>query len=121
MKQKKLTPLEVLQRQKADLQMKSNGLSDAIENRFNYLQQNFGVLLRNGMIESTLAKMPPQLQHLASRFFRKEQKTIAPDSPTNSIALGIAAGLAEIVPFFIPGKKGAVFSILLKQILKRIS
>lgn len=118
MQSKKLTPLEILQEQKAGLQIKSNELSDAIENRAKYVQQNFVPLLRNNAVESAVSKMPPQLRNLAGSFFQKEKKIPAKDSSLRRITQGIVLGITEIAPFFIKGKRGAFISILLKQVIK---
>jgi len=115
MQPKKLTPMEILQKQKNDLQTKSDELSDAIENRAKCLQQNFVPLLRNSIVESAVAKMPLPLQNL---FHQKEKKTDTRELSIRNVALGITAGIAEIAPFFLKGKKGAFISILLKQVVK---
>jgi len=120
MKSKKLTPLEILQKQKTDLRKKSYVLSVDIENHTKYLQQHFGPLLRDSMIESAVSKMPPNLQNIVGYFLQKENKTCTSNSSLRMITQGIVIGVAEIVPFFIKGKKGAIISILLKQIVKWI-
>ena len=90
MQPKKLTPLEILQKQKNDLQARSNELSGTIENRVIYLQKNFVPLLRDSLMESAISKMPTQLLNLAGNF----------------------------IPFFISGKKVKFLSIIVKQIIK---
>ena len=121
MQSKKLTPLEILQEQKKGLQAKSNELSGAIENRFKYMQQNFVPLLRDSVMESAVSKMPSNLQNLAGNLLHKEKKTATQDSSGHKIAKGITLGIMEIAPFFLKGKKGALISFLLKQIVKRIA
>ena len=121
MQQVKLTPLEILQKQKVDLRTKSDELAIAIEGRTKYLQQNFVPLLRDNAIESVVSKLPPYLRNLSGSFLQKEKKTDTKDSHALEVALGIAVGIAEIVPFFLKGKKGAFLSILLKQGMKWIA
>ena len=120
MNPKKLTPLEILQKQKIDLQMKSGELTESIENRARYLQRNFVPLLRNSVMESAVSKMPSPLRSLAGNFLQKETKTDTTNLSVRrrSVAQRIIIGIAEIVPFFLPGKKGAIFSILAKQVVK---
>jgi hypothetical protein len=120
MKKKKLTPMEILHKQKASLQAKSDELSGTIENRFNFLQQNWVPLLRNSLVESAIAKMPPQLQGIAGLFLHKEQKKEVQDSQKQKVVHGVITGIATIVPFFLKGKTGAILSIILQQITKRI-
>ena len=113
---KKLTPLEILQKQKTDLQTKSDKLSEVIENHAKYLQQNFVPLLRENLIGSAISKMPLPLRKLTGGLFPKEKKTATKNLHIRGVAQGIAFGIAEIAPFFLKGKKGAFLSILLKQI-----
>ena len=123
MQPKKLTPLEMLQKQKSDLQAKSDELSDSIENHVKYMQQNFAPLLRNSVMESAVSKMPPHLRSLTGNILQKEKKTAKRDSSGHTFdkfAKGIAFGIAEIAPFFLKGKKGALLSFLLKQTVKLI-
>jgi len=121
MKLKKLTPLEILQKQKKDLQAKSDELSDSIENRVKYMQQNFAPLLRHSVMVSAVSKMPPHLRNLTGDLLHKEKKTNAMDSSGhtfNKFTKGIALGAAEIAPFFLKGKKGMLISFLLKQTVR---
>ena len=121
MQQKKLTPLDILQKQKAGLQVKSDELSDAIESRARYVQQNFIPLLRNNVVESAVSKMPPSFQKFAGSLLLKEKKTETHSSPLHTIsqiAQGIALSAAGIAPFFLKGKKGAFISALLNQALR---
>ena len=121
MQTKKLTPLEILQKQKNDLQVKSVELSVTIENRINYLQQNFAPLLRDSLLESAISKLPLNLQNLAGNFIHKEQKKytqITHNSTLSKFILGIIADIAGIVPLFIRGKKGKFLSIIVRQVIR---
>ena len=121
MQSKKITPIEILQKQKAGLQAKSDELGATIEKRARFVQQNFIPLLRNSIMESAVSKLPPQLRNFAGNLLQKEKKTNIQDlSPLHKIVQGIVAGIAEIAPFFLKGKKGAFISILLKQVTKWI-
>jgi hypothetical protein len=120
MQPKKLTPLEILHRQKADLQIKANELAVEIENKAKYLQQNFVPLLSNTLIVSVVSKMPPQLQNIAGNFLQKENKAGRRNSSALRVAQGIVAGVSTVAPFFLKGKKGVIISMALKQILKLI-
>jgi hypothetical protein len=116
--------LEILQKQKNDLQAKSNELSGTIENRVVYLQKNFVPLIRDSLVESAISKLPPQLQNLAGSFIQKEQKTntqITQNSTHSKLVLGIVAGIAGIVPLFLRGKKVKFLSIIVNQIIRFIA
>ena len=120
MKQKKLTPLEILQMQKNGLQKKSDELAATIENRAMYLKLHFVPLLRDSLMESAVSKMPSPLRMLAGNFLQKEKKSETRNLPARRVTQGIVIGLAGIAPFFLKGKKGAFLSILLKQLVKLI-
>jgi len=120
MQPKKLTPLELLRKQKAGLQAKSDELSGAIENRARYVQQNLVPLLRNSIVESAVSKMSPQLRNFAGGFFLKEKQNNTHDSSLRKVTQGIIIGITELAPFFLKGKKGAIISVLLKQVVKWI-
>ena len=119
MRLKKLTPLEILHRQKTELRTKSGELTGAIENNAKYLQRHFGVLFRDSLVDSAVLKLPPQLQNFAGHLLKKEQKINGrQDFSVRKVAQGIIIGVAEMAPFFLKGKKGVALSILLKQIVK---
>jgi hypothetical protein len=118
MKETKLTPLEILQMQKKDLQVRVDELSGTIENRFRYMQKHFAPLLGNSLIETAFTRIPPQLRGLVSHFFQKEHEPDARVLTPHNTALGVVAGIAEIAPFFLKRKKGVFLSILLKLLVK---
>jgi hypothetical protein len=119
MKKKKLTPIEVLQKQKAALQSKSDKLTETIEDRVKYLQSQMGTLVRDSLLESAVSVIPNQLRDLAGRFFYKSHLSGTQSNSTScSVFQGIALSIAEFAPFFIRGKRGAIFSLLLRQLLK---
>ena len=127
MQSKKLTPLEILYKQKTGLQTKSDELGKSIENHAKYLHEHFVPLLRDSVVESAVSKMPPLLQSFAGSFLPKEQKANTQenrqniqDSSIGKYFLEIVIGIVEIAPLFIKGKKGAILSLLLKQVFKWI-
>ena len=118
---KKVTPLEILRKQKNDLQAKSGELTVAIENHLRFLQEHFIPLLRNSVMKSAVSKMPRPLRNIASNFLPQEKKAAKQDSSVYKVAQSFVIGIAEIIPFFLKGKKGMIISILLKQVFKRIA
>ena len=118
MQPKKLTQLEILHRQKVDLQNRLDELTEKIENNAKYLQQNFVPLVRDSVIKSAVSKLPSQALSLTGSFIQKEKKTVIHDLFLRKIAQGIVIGTAEIAPFFLKGKKGAIVSFLLKQVVR---
>jgi len=123
MQPKKLSPLEILQKQKTDLQVRADVLSNTLENRVKYLQQNFTPLLCNSLIQSAASKLPPKMQNLAGKLVQKERNADnqgVNNTTVNKLISGIAIGVAVIVPIIISKKKGTLFSSLLKQVIKFI-
>jgi len=120
MQSKKLTPLQILQMQKSNLQAKSNELAGTIENRARYAQRNFAPLLRRSVVESAVSKLSPQLRSFAGNVFLKEKQNKTQDFSLRTAAQGVIIGVTELAPFFIKGKKGALIAVLLKQVVKRI-
>jgi len=121
MQSKKLTPLEILHKQKNDLQVKSDELSRAIGNHSKYLQENLVPLLRDNLVESAVSKMPFHLRNLTGNFIQKRKKTNTGNLSIFKVVHSIALGIAEIAPFFLKGKKGAIFSFIVKPIIKWLS
>ena len=120
MRSKKLTPLEILQKQKVNLQAKSDELAGSIENRARYVQQNFVPLLRNSVVESAVSKMSPQFRNFAGDLLLRENKPDTENSSMRKFIYGIAVGITEIAPFFLKGKKGALVAVLLRQIIRLV-
>jgi len=120
MQSKKLTPLQILQMQKNNLQAKSNELAGSIENRARYVQRHFVPLLRNSVVESAVSKLSPQLRSFAGNLFLKEKQNNAQDFSLRMVAQGVIIGVTELAPFFLKGKKGALIAVLLKQVGKWI-
>jgi hypothetical protein len=112
------TPLEILHKQKVRLQKKSDVLTDAIESNFKHLQHNSFSLLSDAIATSALSSMPPFLRNLAGNFSQKTQESDTKSSTSRSLIIGAATGLADLIPFFLKGKKGIIISILLKTLLK---
>ena len=52
----KLTPSEVLQRQKARLRLQSDVLTETLENDWNYIQHNMGTIICNSVVEVVVSK-----------------------------------------------------------------
>ena len=92
MRKSKLSPLEILHKQKTRLQKKSKALSDAIEINFNYLQRNSVSLLSDAIARSTLSSMPSFLRNLTANFGGKKQERNTKSSASRSLIIGIAAG-----------------------------
>ena len=130
MQPKKLTPLEILQKQKNELQAKSDELSCNIENRFRYIQQNFSPLLRQSVMDAAVAKLPPQVRNFAGNFLKKKHKVqneqvtdlqTVKSPGIGKVLLDVVSGAAEVAPVFLRGKKGMLISFLLKQVIKRVA
>lgn len=111
----KRSPLERLQRQKIRLQVKSDALYDSMEENFNYLKDNAGSLVGEAAADAVLAKMPPFVQQL---FPRAREKDAHSSGIASTLMAGIADKAADIVPFFVKGKKAFFLTLLLKQLTR---
>ncbi|MDR1527450.1 MAG: hypothetical protein LBS46_07260 [Dysgonamonadaceae bacterium] len=108
----KLTPLEVLHRQKARLQTQSDALMEALEDHLEYLQHNMGTIIGNMAIDAVLSKTPPIVQ----TFFGRGE------NPGTSACNGMALmeGALDIIPFFIKEPKRWLVRLVLEQVKKWI-
>ena len=100
----KLTPLEVLQKQKADLRLKSSTLTESLENELNYIQHNFGTIISNTVVEGVVSKTPPFVQSLLVR----------------NKKISLIESVSGILPFFIKGSRGWILRLVLDQARKWI-
>lgn len=107
-----LTPIDILRRRKTRLQVKSDALTDILEENFVYLQNNAVSLLTERAVDAFIAKMPPFVQVL----FRKESKEEESSSPFKF--MGLATGALDLLPLFLKGGKGIVASFLIRQLRK---
>jgi hypothetical protein len=107
----KLTPLEVLQRQKIRLQTKSDALIDILEDNFDYLQHNMGALVGDSAVSAVVSKTPPFVQDLLGRGDRYDN-----GEETSAFSrLALLDGALDILPMFMKGPKGWIARFVLKQ------
>ena len=108
----KSTPLEVLQKQKARLHLKSDALIETLENDLDYVQHNMGTIISNSIVDAVLSRTPPLVQSLIGKGKKSE------DGAFNH--LGIVEGALDILPIFIKGPKGWLVRLALSQLKKWI-
>ena len=108
----KLTPLEVLQRQKARLRHKSDATVEVLENDLDYIQHNMGSIIGNTVVEAVVSKTPPLVQSLLGRNKNSESGRVD--------RLGLIEGALDILPFFIKGSKGWLVRLVVNQARKWI-
>ena len=106
----KLTPLEVLQKQKARLRLQSEVLTETLENDLNYIQHNMGTIISNTVVDAVVSKSPPIVKSLLNR--GKNPETGHFDR------LGLVEGILDILPAFIKGSKGWLAHLALLQLRK---
>ena len=110
----KLTPLEVLQRQKASLRLKSDELTEILENDLNYIQRNLRTIVNNTVMEGVVSKTPPLVQSLLGR-------SKNPETGRSNRSSGLITGALDILPFFVKGSKGWMVRLVLNLAKKWIS
>ena len=112
----KQTPIQILERRKVRLRLKSNELGAALEEKSIYLQNNIGGLLRDAMTTAVVSQLPSGIQKLVGRKTKEQQQ-----EPTASIATSsskIMNGALSVLPFFFKGKKAVVVTLAVKLIRK---
>ena len=110
MRSTKLTPVEVLQRQKLRLRLKSNALTETLENDLNYIQHNIGTIIGNSVVDVVASKTPSFVQSLLGR--NKKPETGKFDH------WGLIEGVVDVLPVFIKGSKGWLAHLVLHQVGK---
>jgi hypothetical protein len=108
----KLTPLEVLQKQKLRLQHKSDVLTERLENDFDYFQNNIGTILSNTAMKAIVTKTPPVIQSLLG--INRNTET---DSCSRS---GLIAGALDVLPVFFKGPKQWIARFIIGQVKRWI-
>ena len=108
----KLTPSEVLQKQKTRLRLKSNVLTETLENDLNYIQNNMGTIINNSVMEVVVSKSPSFVKSLLGRGKHPETG--------NFDRWGLVGDALDVVPAFIKGPKGWLVRFLVELAKKRI-
>ena len=108
----KLTPSEVLQRQKARLRFKSDALVETLENNLNYIQHNMGTIMSNTVVDAVVSKSPPLVQSLLVKGKNSKAGVFKPSA--------LIGGAMDILPFFFKGTKGWLAHWVLDLVRKRI-
>jgi hypothetical protein len=108
----KSTPLEVLQKQKVRLQIKSDALTEIVEAHFEYLRQNMAPILGECAQLAIVSKMPAWVQILVKQ--KNKTGKYSHDLLTRWPLL--MDGILDILPLFLKGTKGAAAGLLLKCI-----
>lgn len=109
-----LTPIDILKRRKIRLQVKSDALTDILEENFEYLQNNAVSLVSETAVDTLISKMPPFVQAL----FGKSSKDAICETGGSSKFAGIASGALEFLPLFMKGKKGLIATFIIRQLKK---
>lgn len=109
-----LTPIDILKRRKTRLRVKSDALTDILEENFVYLQNNAVSLISETAVDTFISKMPPFIQNLLG----KGSKSGMCEMATSSKFSGLAAGAMDIIPLFMKGGKGLLATFLIRQLKK---
>ena len=110
MRSTRLTPTEVLQKQKLRLRLKSNVLTEKLENDLNYVQHNIGTIITNSVVDAVVSKTPPLIQSLLGRNQNPETDRFD--------YWGLIEGVLDLLPVVIKGQKGWLVRLVLQQIGK---
>ena len=105
--------MQVLERRKIRLRLKSNELESALEENFIYIQDHAGSLLRDAAITAVVSQLPPWIQKLISKR-NKEDKQDESEVFFLAKSVEIADGALDILPLFFKGKKAVVITFAIK-------
>lgn len=115
MNNRKETPKELLKREKALLEKKSERLVVSIEDTLEYSRDNIGAIIGQTALESVIPMLPPFVQRIlrggectSTKRYREE--------PTFLSFASLTGIVAELLPFFLKGKKGIILSYVLKKL-----
>ena len=111
MRSTKLTPSEVLQKQKTRLRLQADALTEALENDLNYIQHNMGTIISNSVVEAVVSNSPPLVKSLLGR-----GKTGTGKFDRS----GLVEGVLDVLPVLIKGSKGWLAQLMLYQVKKWI-
>ncbi len=116
----KITELEKLQLRKIRLKAEADVHVHALDEHFDYLQNNIGSLLVNSALTAAQSKMPPFLQGLLPVFLGGGSDR-RPDRHSQVAVQSSKAGtmidqVIEILPFLFKGAKPVILAFVLKKI-----
>lgn len=118
MSNKKKTPKELLRTERELLERKSDMLVDSIENTLGYTRDNIVPIIGQTALETVLPMLPPFVQ----RILRGGSECVPNKKTQEELSFFSLGSLAEIaidfLPFMLKGKKGIIFTFILKK-LKR--
>ena len=117
MSSKTLKPIEILQRRKIRLQVKTDALTTILEENFVYLQDNAVSLVGESSVNILISKMPPFVQGLLGRKKSDSIDDLEPQSNTVKIN-NLVVNALDVIPFFIRGKKGLMASLMINLVKK---
>ncbi len=119
-KSHKISQLERLHMQKIRLQAEANTRWSALDEHWDYLQNNLGSLVVASTISSIKSKLPPVIARLLPS---PEEKNTAEVKPTQTKTSGLSATaemLLDIaldsIPFLFKGRKSIIIALVLKKI-----
>ncbi|MDL2222847.1 hypothetical protein LJB98_01970 [Bacteroidales bacterium OttesenSCG-928-M11] len=116
----KLTPIEVLQKKKLELTVKSDALVNVLEDNFSYLQENMGSLIIDATVDAATSKLPPFVQNLIGvKHYEEDDDNEEQNNFASTASLSKFEGIADmalsVVPIFAKGIKGLLLTFALKK------
>lgn len=107
--------MELLQKERVALEIRSELLINSLENTLEYSKENLGSILRVSVMEAVLPTLPSFVQRM---IFPKETSTRSREN--NQFTAGpvgfLAEGVLSILPFLLKGKKGIIVAFILKKL-----
>ncbi|GHS92058.1 hypothetical protein FACS1894174_06000 [Bacteroidia bacterium] len=118
-KSPKISYIERLHIQKIRLKAEADAHLQALDNHWDYLQNNFGALILGSAFQAVRSKLPPVFSGLFStpEEKHKDKKTAGNKSSNLAVTAGTLLDMAlDVVPLFFKGRKPVIIAYVLREL-----
>ncbi|MDR3061711.1 MAG: hypothetical protein LBU57_06320 [Dysgonamonadaceae bacterium] len=115
----KISQIERLQIQKIKLTAEADSHLQALNEQWDYLQDNFGSLVWSSSLQAVRSKLPPVFASLlpSQEEKHKDKKIIDRKSPGLAITAGTLFDIVlDAIPFFLKGRKPVIVAYALREL-----
>lgn len=118
-KSPKISHIERLHIQKIRLKAEADTHLQALDNHWNYLQNNFGSLILDSTFRTIRSKLPPVFSGLfpSPEEKYKDKKTAGSKSSNLAVTAGTLSDMAlDVIPLFFKGRKPVIIAYVLREL-----
>jgi hypothetical protein len=115
----KILHIERLRIQKIKWKSEADSHSQALNNYWDYLQNNFGHLILDSTFRTVRLKLPPVFSGLfpTPEEKHKDKNAIGSKSPNPAVTIGTLLNMAlDVIPLFFKGRKPVVIAYVLREL-----